>query len=177
VTVPSGIVVVRRNGVISLTGNSGKFQRNVVGGTLDVAGRAVINADPELGLDEVGLPLNQAWDLYRDFIIRRMVQNGNTVLQATKEVAEKSTRAEDALRQVVKERPLHITRAPALHKYSVMAFWPKLIEGDTMRLNSVVQGPFNADNDGDGVVGKVRIRVTREVYDLFFRDKIKNIVI
>ena len=177
VTVPSGIVVVRRNGVISLTGNSGKFQRNVVGGTLDVAGRAVINVDPELGLDEVGLPLNQAWDLYRDFIIRRMVQNGNTVLQATKEVAEKSTRAEDALRQVVKERPLHITRAPALHKYSVMAFWPKLIDGDTLRLNSVVQGPFNADNDGDEVVGKVRIRVTREVYDLFFRDKIKNIVI
>ena len=70
VTVPSGIVVVRRNGV-SLTGNSGKFQRSVVGGTLDVAGRAVINADPELRLDEIGLPTNQAWDLYRDFTIRK----------------------------------------------------------------------------------------------------------
>ena len=149
VSVPSGVTVVRRGGISCLTGNSGKFHRSVVGGTLDVAGRAVINADPELGMDEVGLPISQAWDVYKDFVIRKLVQNGSTVLQATKEVAERNKHAEDALRQVVKERPLHLTRAPALHKYSVMAFWPKLIGGDTLQLNSMVQIPFNADFDGN----------------------------
>lgn len=161
VTVPTGITVIRRNGMISLTGNSGKFQRSVVGGNLDVAGRSVINADPELRMDQVGLPINQAWDLYRDFIIRRLVQNGANVLQATKEVVERNKRAEEVLQQVIKERPLILTRAPALHKYSVMAFWPQLVEGDTLKLNSVIQEPFNADNDGDSIQTMIGVKVTQ----------------
>ena len=177
VSVPSGVTVVRRGGISCLTGNSGKFHRSVVEGTLDVAGRAVINADPELGMDEVGLPISQAWDVYKDFVIRKMVQNGSTVLQATKEVAERNRHAEDALRQVVKERPLHLTRAPALHKYSVMAFWPKLIGGDTLQLNSMVQIPFNADFDGDTVQTLINLKVSPEIFKkMLAKSKNKAIV-
>ena len=163
VTVPSGITVVRRKGVIAITGNSGKFQRSVVGGTLDVAGRSVINVDPELKLDEVGLPREQAWKLYQDFVVRRMVQNGSTVLQAAKEVAERSRTAAETLEKVVSERPLVITRAPALHKYSVMAFRPKLVDGDSLLLNAVVEKPFNADLDGDQQIGVVKVLIQPEI--------------
>ena len=162
VTVPLGITIVRKGNCISVTGNSGKFQKHVVGGTVDVTGRGVINVDPELELDEIGLPINQAWDLYRDFIIRKLVQSGASVLQATKEATEKTKAAEGALRQIIAERPLIVTRAPALHKYSVMAFRPKLVDGHSILLNAVVEDPFNADLDGDSMLGLIQCYIKRE---------------
>lgn len=129
----------------------GALQRLVIGGKLDVAGRGVINIDPRLGMDEVGVPENQAWDLYRDFIIRKLVQGGMNPLMATKAAVEHSPSAKEAMLQVMKDRPLIATRAPALHKYSVQAFRPKLVVGNTMKLNSVVERGFNADFDGNCV--------------------------
>ncbi|NBK23962.1 MAG: hypothetical protein EOM68_18265, partial [Spirochaetia bacterium] len=127
----------------------GGFQRSVVGGKLDVSGRAVIDIDPSLRLDEVGLPEGQAWGLYRDFTIRKLAQAGMPVLQATKEVVNKSARAKEMMKRVMNERPLIMTRAPALHKFSVVALKPKLIEGHTLMLNPVIEGPLNADVDGN----------------------------
>ncbi|NBK26547.1 MAG: hypothetical protein EOM68_31615, partial [Spirochaetia bacterium] len=121
----------------------GGFQRSVVGGKLDVTGRAVVDIDPELRLDEVGLPEGQAWGLYKDFTIRKLAQAGMPVFQATKEVVNKTGRAKEMMRRVMEERPLIMTRAPALHKFSVMAFKPKMIEGHTLMVNPVVAGPFN----------------------------------
>lgn len=163
VTVPNGLVFVRRNGRVLVSGNSGAYQRNVVGGSLDVAGRNVITPNASFRLDEIGLPKKEAWTLYQDFVIRRLVQNGMDPLVATKEVTNKTKLAEDALRQVVSERPVLATRAPALHKYSIMAFRPRLVESETLQLNPAIQKPFNADHDGDSQVGRVIVRFKRNV--------------
>lgn len=163
VTVPNGLVFVRRNGRVLVSGNSGAYQRNVVGGSLDVAGRNVITPNASFRLDEIGLPKKEAWTLYQDFVIRRLVQNGMDPLVATKEVTNKTKLAEDALRQVVSERPVLATRAPALHKYSIMAFRPRLVESETLQLNPAIQKPFNADHDGDSQVGRVIVRFKRNI--------------
>lgn len=145
------------------TPKAGAYQRNVVGGSLDVAGRNVITPNASFRLDEIGLPKKEAWTLYQDFIIRRLVQNGMDPLVATKEVTNKTKLAEDALRQVVSERPVLATRAPALHKYSIMAFRPRLVESETLQLNPAIQKPFNADHDGDSQVGRVIVRFKRNI--------------
>lgn len=145
------------------TPKAGAYQRNVVGGSLDVAGRNVITPNASFRLDEIGLPKKEAWTLYQDFVIRRLVQNGMDPLVATKEVTNKTKLAEDALRQVVSERPVLATRAPALHKYSIMAFRPRLVESETLQLNPAIQKPFNADHDGDDQVGRVVIRFTQKI--------------
>lgn len=163
VTVPNGLVFVRRNGKVLVSGNSGAYQRNVVGGSLDVAGRNVITPNASFRLDEIGLPKKEAWTLYQDFVIRRLVQNGMDPLVATKEVTNKTKLAEDALRQVVSERPVLATRAPALHKYSIMAFRPRLVESETLQLNPAIQKPFNADHDGDFQVGRVIVKFKRNI--------------
>ena len=128
---------------------SGAWQRLVVGGKLDVAGRSVIDVDPRLGLDEIGMPEKQAWPLYRDFIIRKLVQGGMNPLQATKAAVEHSPVAKEAMLKVMAERPLIATRAPALHKFSVQAFKPVYRSGDVLFLNSLVGKAYNADSDGD----------------------------
>lgn len=159
VTVPNGLIVTRRNGKASIGGNSGGLQRLVIGGKLDVAGRSVINVDPRLSLDEVGMPEKQAWGLYRDFVIRKLVQSGMSPLQATKSATEHAPIAKEALLKVMEERPVIVTRAPALHKFSVQAFRPKLVSGDVLKLNSVTEHAFNADFDGDKVLGCIYLRL------------------
>ena len=145
------------------TPKAGAYQRNVVGGTLDVAGRNVITTNSALRLDEVGLPEKEAWTLYQDFVIRRLVQNGMDPLVATKEVTNRTKLAEDALKQVVNERPVLLTRAPALHKYSIMAFRPRLVKGETIQLSPPIERPFNADFDGDEQLGRVIVRFKRNI--------------
>ena len=145
------------------TPKAGAYQRSVVGGTLDVAGRNVITPNSALRLDEVGLPEKEAWTLYQDFVIRKLVQNGMDPLVATKEVTNRTKLAEDALKQVVNERPVLLTRAPALHKYSIMAFRPRLVKGETIQLSPPIEKPFNADFDGDSQVGRVIIRFKRNI--------------
>ena len=145
------------------TPKAGAYQRSVVGGTLDVAGRNVITPNSALRLDEVGLPEKEAWTLYQDFVIRRLVQNGMDPLVATKEVTNRTKLAEDALKQVVNERPVLLTRAPALHKYSIMAFRPRLVKGETIQLSPPIEKPFNADFDGDFQGGRVIVRFKRNI--------------
>lgn len=136
----------------------GSAQRLVIGGKLDVAGRSVINIDPRLDFDEIGMPEKQAWPLYRDFVIRKLVQAGMNPLQATRATVEHTPLAKQALIKAMSERPVIATRAPALHKFSVQAFKPKLVSGDTLKLNSVVEHAFNADFDGDLQINSVFIR-------------------
>jgi hypothetical protein len=162
VTVPNGLIVTRRNGKASIGGNSGGLQRLVIGGKLDVAGRSVINVDPRLNLDEIGMPEKQAWGLYRDFVIRKLVQNGMSPLQATKSAVEHSPIAKEALLKVLDERPVIATRAPALHKFSVVAYRPKLVPGDVLKLNSLTEHQLNADFDGDAHLNSVFIRFYKQ---------------
>lgn len=151
----------------------GGFQRAVVGGKVDVTGRSVIDIDPELRLDEVGLPESQAWGVYKDFTIRKLVQSGMEVLNATKETVARSPRAKEAMIKVMNERPIILTRAPALHKFSVLALRPQLIEGHSVMLNPVIEGPLNADLDGDQVTYYVPVgkKAVKQAYDKMMPSK------
>lgn len=149
----------------------GAGQRLVIGGKLDVAGRSVINVDPRLSLDEIGMPEKQAWNLYKDFVIRKLVQGGMNPLQATKSATEHTPSAKQALLQVMSERPVIATRAPALHKFSVLAFKPKLVSGDVLKLNSVSEKSLNADFDGDAQHCFVQVRIPSKMLNKILKNK------
>jgi len=127
----------------------GMFQRRVLGMAVDTVGRSVISPNPKFNMDEVGLPINQAWEIYQPFVIRDMVKRGHKPTDAVKHVKNKSDQAFEALQRVTGERPLIINRAPTLHRYSMMAAWPKLVKGDTLQISPVVTPGFGADFDGD----------------------------
>ena len=127
----------------------GGFQRKVIGATLDVTGRNTVTPNPALKLNEVGLPEKQAWEIYEPFIVRQMVQRGAKPTDAIMAVAHKAPAAYSALQQVITERPVLINRAPTLHRFGIMAFWPKLSKGSTLQVSPSIVVPFNMDFDGD----------------------------
>ncbi len=124
-------------------------QRRLIGTNIDVSGMGVITPDPNLRLNQVGLPENLAWSLYEPFIVRDLVRHGWQATDAAKAVAQKAPGALNALQRVVKERPVIYNRAPTLHKYSILGAWPVLTKGDTFRIHPAVVKPFGADFDGD----------------------------
>jgi len=127
----------------------GFFQSTLVKKRQDLSGRAAITVEPSYGIDEVGLPEDIAWTLYRPFIIRRLVKLGKKPSQAVQEVDAKSDQAKKALQLEAKERPILINRAPSLHKFSIMAFYPKIIPEPSLKINPLITKAFNADFDGD----------------------------
>lgn len=141
----------------------GGFQRKVVGTNLDLSGRAVITPNANLKLNEVGLPEEQAWELYAPFTTRLLSQAGYAPTTAVKMVAAKHPAALQMLRKAVTQRPILITRAPALHKYSVMAMWPKLSKGRTLQIPPAIVHPFNADYDGDQQINSVMVLIPKSL--------------
>lgn len=115
----------------------------------DLSGRSTITVEPDLGLDEVGIPNNMAYTLYKPFIIRELKQSGMKVTDAKKYYDEENPLAKNALAQVIKYRPVILNRAPSLHKHSVQAFKPILTSGKSIKLNPLIIKGFNADFDGD----------------------------
>lgn len=158
VTVPNGTVVVRRNGIVAVSGNSGYIQRKLLGRPMDAVGRSTIIPDPSLHMDEVGIPEDMAWRTYQPFIVREMVKVGIPPLQAAEEVEKRTPRAAEALDKAMMSRPAILNRAPSLHKYSVMAFHAKRMPGDAIQLPPMVFKGFNADTDGDSMTGDVMVR-------------------
>ena len=127
----------------------GMFQYRVLGGTLDQAGMAVVTPNPSLDMDHVGLPENHAWTLYKKFVIRKLVQRGMKPTDAIKSVKNKSASAADVLDEVMSTRPVIMNRAPTLHKFNLLAFYPHLIKGNTLNVSPLVTPGFNMDFDGD----------------------------
>lgn len=127
----------------------GMFQRRVLGAAVDTVGRGVITPNPSLNMDQVGLPEKKAWVIYRPHIMRQLVRRGMGAMAAAKAIADQSDVARKALIDVMGDRPVIISRAPALHRYSMMAFWPVLAKGDTLQIPPIVTPGFNADFDGD----------------------------
>ena len=133
-------------------GDNPKFsvmQRKLLSTTVDVVGRGVITPNPDLDMDEVGLPMTKAWEIYRPFIIRRLAKRGVPPIRAAELVEKKDKMALDALQQEVDERPVIITRAPVLHRYGVMAFKPRLVSNETLQISPAIVKGFGADFDGD----------------------------
>jgi DNA-directed RNA polymerase subunit beta' len=134
-----------------LKGKQGRFRQNLLGKRVDYSGRSVIVVGPEMKLHECGLPKDMAAELFKPFIIRKLIERGivKTVKSAKKLVERKESVVWDILENVLKGHPIMLNRAPTLHRLSIQAFQPKLIEGKAIQLHPLVCSAFNADFDGD----------------------------
>jgi len=135
----------------SLKGKQGRFRQNLLGKRVDYSARSVIVVGPELNLYECGLPKDMAAELYKPFIIRKLIERGivKTVKSAKKIIDKKEPVVWDILENVLKGHPVLLNRAPTLHRLGIQAFQPKLIEGKAIRLHPLACTAFNADFDGD----------------------------
>ncbi|MEP6700896.1 MAG: DNA-directed RNA polymerase subunit beta', partial [Bacteroidota bacterium] len=134
-----------------LKGKQGRFRQNLLGKRVDYSGRSVIVVGPELKLHECGLPKDMGAELFKPFIIRKLIERGivKTVKSARKLVDKKEAVVWDILENILKGHPIMLNRAPTLHRLSIQAFQPKLIEGKAIQLHPLVCTAFNADFDGD----------------------------
>ncbi|GAA3785829.1 DNA-directed RNA polymerase subunit beta' [Corallibacter vietnamensis] len=135
----------------SLKGKQGRFRQNLLGKRVDYSARSVIVVGPELKLYECGLPKNMAAELYKPFVIRKLIERGivKTVKSAKKIIDKREPVVWDILENVLKGHPVLLNRAPTLHRLGIQAFQPKLIEGKAIQLHPLVTTAFNADFDGD----------------------------
>lgn len=135
----------------SLKGKQGRFRQNLLGKRVDYSGRSVIVVGPELKMHECGIPKDMAAELYKPFIIRKLIERGivKTVKSAKKIVDKKEPVVWDILEYVLKGHPVLLNRAPTLHRLGIQAFQPKLVEGKAIQLHPLACTAFNADFDGD----------------------------
>ncbi|MET1260859.1 MAG: DNA-directed RNA polymerase subunit beta' [Flavobacteriaceae bacterium] len=135
----------------SLKGKQGRFRQNLLGKRVDYSARSVIVVGPEMNLYECGLPKDMAAELYKPFVIRKLIERGivKTVKSAKKIIDKKEPVVWDILDNVIKGHPVLLNRAPTLHRLGIQAFQPKLIEGKAIRLHPLACTAFNADFDGD----------------------------
>ncbi|MDR1951736.1 MAG: DNA-directed RNA polymerase subunit beta' [Bacteroidales bacterium] len=135
----------------SLKGKQGRFRQNLLGKRVDYSGRSVIVVGPELNLNECGIPKDMAAELFKPFIIRKMLERGivKTVKSAKRIVERKDPVVWDILENIMRGHPVLLNRAPTLHRMGIQAFQPKMVEGKAIRLHPLVCTAFNADFDGD----------------------------
>ena len=134
-----------------LRGKQGRFRQNLLGKRVDYSGRSVIVVGPELKIFQCGLPKEMALELFRPFVMKRLIetQKANSIKDAKKKVDRVAPEVWDALEYVIKEHPVLLNRAPTLHRLSIQAFEPVLVEGRAIKLHPLVCTAFNADFDGD----------------------------
>jgi len=148
-----------------LKGKGGRFRQNLLGKRVDYSGRSVIVIGPELKLYQCGLPKKMALVLFEPFIIRRLKELGyvHTVRSAKKMIERQTTEVWDILEEVTKGHPVMLNRAPTLHRLSVQAFEPQLIEGEAIRIHPLVCTAYNADFDGDQMAVHVPLSVEAQM--------------
>jgi DNA-directed RNA polymerase beta' subunit len=154
----------------SIFGESPKFgtmQRKLLSTTVDNVGRAVITPDPDMDMDSIGIPENQAFDVYSKFIVRRLRRRGLPIREALRHVRERTPLARSIMQEEMEERPVYVNRAPVLHKFGILAFRPRLVSGNTIHLSPLVTKGFNADFDGDAMQFHVPTspEAVKEAYD------------
>ena len=134
-----------------LRGKQGRFRQNLLGKRVDYSGRSVIVVGPELKIYQCGLPKEMALELFKPFVMKRLIetQKANSIRDAKKKADKAAPEVWDALEYVIKEHPVLINRAPTLHRLSIQAFEPILVEGRAIKLHPLVCPAFNADFDGD----------------------------
>ena len=134
-----------------IKGKQGRFRQNLLGKRVDFSGRSVIVVGPSLAMDECGLPKKMALELFKPHLIAKLEEKGyaTTVKAAKKMIEEKTNEVWECLAEIVNGYPIMLNRAPTLHKLSIQAFHPKLIEGKAIQLHPLVCAAFNADFDGD----------------------------
>ena len=134
-----------------LKGKQGRFRQNLLGKRVDYSGRSVIVVGPDLKIYQCGVPKEMAIELFRPFVMKKLVEDGiaNNIKSAKKMVDKQRTEVWDALEYVIKEHPVLLNRAPTLHRLGIQAFEPVLVEGRALRLHPLVCTAYNADFDGD----------------------------
>ena len=134
-----------------LKGKQGRFRQNLLGKRVDYSGRSVIVVGPDLKIYQCGVPKEMAIELFRPFVMKKLVEDGvaNNIKSAKKMVDKQRTEVWDALEYVIKEHPVLLNRAPTLHRLGIQAFEPILVEGRALRLHPLVCTAYNADFDGD----------------------------
>ena len=152
-----------------LRGKQGRFRQNLLGKRVDYSGRSVIVVGPELKLHQCGLPKHMALELFKPFVMRRLIEQGyaHNIKSARRQVEKARPEVWDILAEVVKERPVLLNRAPTLHRLSVQAFEPVLIDGSAIQIHPLVCSAFNADFDGDQMavhvpLSRAAVREARE---------------
>ncbi|WP_084146004.1 DNA-directed RNA polymerase subunit beta' [Anaerovorax odorimutans] len=161
-----------------LKGKQGRFRQNLLGKRVDYSGRSVIVVGPELKFYQCGLPKKMALELFKPFIMKKLVQNGHAHnIKSAKRMVEK-VRAEvwDVLDDVIKEHPVLLNRAPTLHRLGIQAFEPVLVEGKAIKLHPLVCTAYNADFDGDQMAVHVPLSVEAQAEARFLMLSVNNIL-
>ncbi len=162
----------------SLRGKQGRFRQNLLGKRVDYSGRSVIVVGPELEMHECGLPKIMALELFKPFIYRRLEEKGyaTSIKNAKRMVEERAPEVWECLEEVVKQHPVLLNRAPTLHRMSVQAFEPVLVEGKAIKLHPLVCPPFNADFDGDQMAVHVPLSVEAQIESYVLMLSTQNIL-
>ena len=149
-----------------LKGKQGRFRQNLLGKRVDYSGRSVIVVGPTLKLYQCGLPKEMAIELFRPFVMKKLVQDGvaNNIKSAKKMVDKGRTEVWDALDVIISEHPVLLNRAPTLHRLGIQAFEPVLVEGRALKLHPLVCTAYNADFDGDQMA--VHVPLSAEAHRL-----------
>jgi DNA-directed RNA polymerase subunit beta' len=148
-----------------LRGKKGIFRKNLLGKRVDYSGRAVIDVDPNLTIDQCGLPKAVALEMFKPFVIHQLLESEDAPnIRIAKEMIDNEEDIVwDYLEKVIEGKPVLLNRAPTLHKYSIQGFYPKLVEGDAIRIHPLVCKAFNADFDGDQMA--VHVLLTDEALE------------
>ncbi|MCI7145858.1 MAG: DNA-directed RNA polymerase subunit beta' [Clostridiales bacterium] len=161
-----------------LKGKQGRFRQNLLGKRVDYSGRSVIVVGPELKFYQCGLPKKMALELFKPFIMKKLVSNGkaHNIRSAKKMVEKVSPEVWDVLEGVIKEHPVMLNRAPTLHRLGIQAFEPVLVEGKAIKLHPLACTAFNADFDGDQMAVHVPLSVEAQAEARFLMLSVNNIL-
>ena len=161
-----------------LRGKQGRFRQNLLGKRVDYSGRAVIVVGPELKIYQCGLPKEMAIELFKPFIMKRLVESGqcHNIKTAKRAVEKAKDMVWNVLEDVIKDHPVLLNRAPTLHRLSIQAFEPVLIEGRAIKISPLVCGPFNADFDGDQMAVHLPLSVEAQAEARFLMLSANNIL-
>ena len=160
-----------------LKGKQGRFRQNLLGKRVDYSGRSVIVVGPDLKLHECGLPKQMALELFEPFIIKKLREKGfvHTIRGARRMVERARVEVWDILEEVINGHPVMLNRAPTLHRLSIQAFYPKLIEGKAIKLHPLVCAAFNADFDGDQMAVHVPLSIEAQAEAKILMLSVNNI--
>lgn len=161
-----------------LKGKQGRFRQNLLGKRVDYSGRSVIVVGPELKFFQCGLPKKMALELFKPFIMKKLVQDGlaHNIKSAKRMVEKVRTEVWDVLDEVIKEHPVLLNRAPTLHRLGIQAFEPVLVEGKAIKLHPLVCTAYNADFDGDQMAVHVPLSVEAQAEARFLMLSVNNIL-
>ena len=161
-----------------LRGKQGRFRQNLLGKRVDYSGRSVIVVGPDLKIFQCGLPKEMAIELFKPFVMKRLVETGkcHNIKSAKRTVEKGKDFVWDVLEEVIKENPVLLNRAPTLHRLSIQAFEPVLIEGRAIKISPLVCGPFNADFDGDQMAVHLPLSIEAQAEARFLMLSANNIL-